>query len=308
MMDKKLKWRHLKALHQIYEVGYTKNKVRRHPYISYLLKNETLKSRIGKRDVIEQGFDFKQYYEKEHLVNYNQYQHFLSSNEILTNQTNFSEKDIQRLLFIKEQKKQILKDKYSRKKFSAVFFKEEGAKHLDKHSGLEKAVLSILELDSFPGRDPKDQQYKFVVNCIDPKCIVLCENIDFLLLPWIAREDNIELWYAGGNNISKLDHLPDITLPIYYSCDWDFDGLKIYERIRAKIPQIRLLHPSALESRKSVNSPNHKSDWKYDLLFSNLNQQLYSQKDIELIDSLIKTKEWIEEENNNLIKMIDSIK
>lgn len=306
MMDKKLKWRHLKALHQIYEDGFTKNKIKKHPYIAYLLKNETLKPRIGKPDIIEQGFDFKKHYEKEHLVNYNQYQHFLSNNEILRNQTNFSEKDIQRLLFIKEQKDQILQDKYSRKKFSAVFFKEEGAKHLDKHSGLEKAVLSILEIDSFPGKDPKDQQYKFVVNCIDPKCIVLCENIDFLLLPWVARENNIELWYAGGNNISKLDHLPDITLPIYYSCDWDFDGLKIYERIKAKIPQIKLLYPSALESRKSVNSPNHKSDWKYNHDFSGLNQQLYSQKDIKLIDSLIKTKEWIEEENNDLIKMLST--
>lgn len=304
MMDKKLKWRHLKALHQIYEDGFTKNKIISHPYIDYLLRNEIVKPKMGKPDILEQGFNFKKHYEKEHLVNFNQYQNFLSVNSILTNQVNYSERDIQALLFIQEQKDQILKDKYSRKKFSAVFFKEEGAKHLDKNPGLEKAVLSILDLEAFPGKDPKDQQYKFVVTCNNPERIVLCENLDFLLMPWVSRENNIELWYAGGNNIAKLDHLPEITMPIYYSCDWDYDGLKIYERIKAKIPKIILLHPSALDVRKSVNSPNHKSDWKYDRPFSGLSKPNYSERDVQLIDSLIAKKEWIEEENNDLIKMV----
>jgi len=46
-------------------------------------------------------------------------------NDVLLNQSNYSEKDIQVLILIKEQKEQILQDKYSRKKFSAFFFKDE---------------------------------------------------------------------------------------------------------------------------------------------------------------------------------------
>lgn len=305
-MDKKIKWRHLKALHQIYESGFTKNKVKDHAYIDYLIRKEIIRPKIGKPDTLEQGFGFKEYYEKEHLTNFDHYQKFLSDNSVLTNQTNYREKDILTLIFIKEHKEQILTDRYSRRKFSAVFFKDEGSKHLDNNPGLEKAALTILNLDSFPGKDPKDHQYKFVVNCTNPKCIVLCENIDFLLMPWVARENSLELWYAGGNNIEKLDHLPEINLPIYYSCDWDYDGLRIYERIKRKIPQISLLFPSAMGERKPVNSPHHKSKWKLDLPFSGLEKSSYSKEAINLIEELISKLEWIEEENNDLVKMLQN--
>ena len=224
----------------------------------------------------------------------------------MLDQSNYSETDIRTLMFIKEHKNDILTQQYSRKKFSALFFKEEGAKHLDENEGLETAVLKILGLDKFPGKDPKDQQYKFVIDCPNPTLIVLCENIDFLLLPWVARENNIELWYAGGNNIEKLDHLPVINLPIFYSCDWDYDGLRIYERIKNKIPQITLLHPSGVDDAKSVRSGSHKSDWKYDKPFSGLSASLYTQQAIGLINSLIQKKQWIEEESNDLIKMLSN--
>ncbi len=256
--------------------------------------------------VLEQAFGFKEEYEKEHLVNFRYYQNFLTENNVLLDQSNYSETDIRTLIFIKEKKDDILNQQYSRKKFSALFFKEEGAKHLDENEGLETAVLKILELEKFPGKDPKDQQYKFVIDCTNPKLIVLCENIDFLLLPWVARENNIELWYAGGNNIEKLDHLPPIHLPIFYSCDWDYDGLKIYERIKNKIPQINLLFPSAVNDSKSVKSGSHKSDWKYDKPFSNLNTSLFTQQAIDYINGLIKKKHWVEEESNDLMKMLDS--
>jgi hypothetical protein len=304
MTDKKLKWRHLKALNQIYEQGFTKAVIKKHSYIDYLVRNEIIKPKIGKSGVLEQGFGFKEEYEKEHLVNFRYYQKFLTENNVLLDQSNYSETDIRTLMFIKEHKDEILTQQYSRKKFSALFFKEEGAKHLDENEGLETAVLKILGLEKFPGKDPKDQQYKFVIDCPDPKLIVLCENIDFLLLPWVARENNIELWYAGGNNIEKLDHLPSINLPIFYSCDWDYDGLRIYERIKNKIPQINLLYPSTVNDSKSVRSGSHKSDWKYDKPFSGLSAPLYTEQAIGLINGLIKKKQWIEEESNDLRKMV----
>ena len=304
MTDKQLRWRHLNAIHQIYENGSTRNKIQAHPYIDYLIRNDILKPKLGKPGVLEKGFGFDEHYEKHHLQNFQHYHKFLSENSVLANQSNYSEKDIQRLIFIKEQKEQILSDTYTRHKFSKVFFKEEKtSKYLDKNRGLEKAVLRILGLEKFPGKDPKDQQYKFVINCPNPEIIVLCENIDFLLLPWVARENNIELWYAGGNNIAKLDHLPPIKYPIFYSCDWDYDGLRIYERIKKKIPQLKILFPSAIDKRISVYSPNHRSDWNYNRELSGLQSEYYSQPEVNLINELISKKEWIEEEDNDLLAM-----
>ena len=208
MMNKHLKWRHLKALHQIYEQGFTKNSIQKHSYVKYLLRDEVIKSKIGKPHILEKGFGFDELYEKEFLNNFRHYHQFLSENRVLKNQSNYSERDIQTLMFIKEQKDQILSDSYSRKRFSKVFFKEEKtSKYLDNKEGLEDAILTILGLERFPGKDPKDQQYRFVIDCPNPEVIVLCENIDFLLMPWVARENNIELWYAGGSNIEKLNQL-----------------------------------------------------------------------------------------------------
>lgn len=59
MMNKNLKWRHYKALNQIYEQGFTKNKIKGHPYIKYLLDNDYLQPQIGKPDILEEGIDFK---------------------------------------------------------------------------------------------------------------------------------------------------------------------------------------------------------------------------------------------------------
>ncbi len=304
-MDKKLNWRHLKALQQIYVDGSTRNKVDGHPYFKFLVQNGTLQTKVGKKNVLEQGVNFPEYYQREHLAQFREYYDFLEKNKILFNQANFSERDILALMFVVEQKQQILSDRYSRKKLSALFFKE-GAKHLDKHPGLEKAVLSILEINEFPGRDPKDQQYKFVVNCPNPTVIVLCENINFLLMPWISRENNVELWYAGGNNIDKLNYLPEITMPIYYSCDWDYHGLAIYERIKDKIPQIILLTPSAINSRNATDSPNHNSHWNPEIPFSGLNLKNFTMSERFLIIDLISKHEWIEEENNDLVLMLSA--
>ena len=304
-MDKKLKWRQLKALHQIYTEGSTRSKVDNHPYFRFLLQNGTLRVKLGKTGVLEKGFDYAEYYRKEHLSEFIEYQTFLDQHEILFAQSNFSERDILALMFVAEQKQQILSDRYSRKKLSALFFRE-GAKHLDEHPGLEKAVLAILGLEIFTGRDPKDQQYKFVVDCPNPEVIVLCENIDFLLMPWVSRENNIELWYAGGNNIDKLGYLPEITLPIYYSCDWDYHGLSIYERIKAKIPQIVLLTPSAIDSSKPTDSPNHKSHWISTKPFSGLTRRHYSEAETLIINDLIGKQLWIEEENNDLLAMLSA--
>ena len=130
------------------------------------------------------------------------------------------------------------------------------------------------------------------------------ENLHFLRMPWQAREYNIELWYAGGNNLAKLEHLSPIPNPIYYSCDWDYDGLAIYQRVKVYIPSIKLLYPAAVDSAKSVHTANHHSEWKLNTLFSGLDESLYTLNEKELIEKLIEREQWIEEENNVFDKLV----
>lgn len=106
-------------------------------------------------------------------------------------------------------------------------------------------------------------------------------------------------------SIISPDH--KLTLPLYYSCDWDYDGLKIYERLQdrfaRKSKSITLLYPSPI-LRKSVDSPEHNSRWKHDQPFSGLIRSAYSQEAISLIQDLIAQDEWVEEETCELIEMV----
>lgn len=305
MRDKELTWRIMKGLHQIYERGSTSNNIKGHTYVKHLLKKEVIRPRRGYPHILEKGFGYDKMYQEEHLQDYLRYQEFFDQHDFLMPQSNYREKDIRVLMFVAKQKEQIQLDQYSRKKFSTKFFKDEDAKHLDNFPALERAILDILGQEKFVGADPKDHQYRFVLDCPNPRLIVLCENLDFLLYDEVARDNQLWLWYAGGNNIAKLDHLPPIKLPIYYSCDWDYHGLKIYEGIREKIPQITLLHPTAKDEAKSVHSGTHKSDWKYKVPLSGLNTECYSDEDLTLIEKLIKHKQWIEEEANDLLGMLN---
>jgi hypothetical protein len=305
MRDKELTWRIMKGLHQIYERGSTSNNIKGHSYVQYLLKKEVIRPRRGYPHILDKGFDYDEVYEGEHLQDYLRYQDFFDQHDFLKPQSNYREKDIRVLMFVAKQKAQIQLDQYSRKKFSTKFFKDEDAKHLDNFPALERAILDILGQERFVGADPKDHQYRFVLDCPNPRLIVLCENLDFLLYDEVARANRLWLWYAGGSNIAKLDYLPPIKYPIYYSCDWDYHGLKIYEGIRKKIPQIQLLYPTAIDEAKPVDSGTHKSDWKYEKTFSGLNRKCYSVEDVALIEKLIKQKQWIEEEANDLIIMLD---
>ncbi len=305
-MNENLTWRELKALNDIYIKRQSPAKVQLHPYINYLFDDKgLLDHKYANTKVLIPTLGFDQYYEDRHKSNFCEYKDFFARHSFLKPQSNYKERDIRVLMLIAEQRDQILTNQYSRKKFSTDFFDD--SKYLLPDSSLEKAILNILELDNFLGSDPKDQQYRIVLDCKSPELIVLCENIDFLLYPDLARQNNIWLWYVGGNNIKKLDYLPPIDLPIYYSCDWDYHGLLIYQGIKEKIPQIKLLFPSAVNASKSVYSKNHKSDWLYHLPFSGLEQSFdyYSDEAMALIKELIAKKEWIEEESNNLLSMIN---
>lgn len=124
-------------------------------------------------------------------------------------------------------------------------------------------------------------------------------------MPWKARENHIELWYVGGNNVNTLDHIniESIDVPIYYSCDWDHDGLHIFQRIKKYIQSIQLLIPLKA-STKPVNSPNHFSTWKNGIELSGLNPDFFNSESLELIKKLIISNEWIEEESSDLLELL----
>ena len=219
----------------------------------------------------------------------------------------YTEYDIKILMFIARQKEELAQNLSTIRTFSGELFKGQGSKYLENKPGLKDAVCKILGIADFPEKDPKNLQWRFVVDCLDPEVVVLCENIAHLKNPWKTREHNIELWYVGGNNIGIIDYIsPEkLSKPLFYSCDWDHDGLAIYSRIKEKLHlksfDIELLFPYNQENTLPVNSPHHKSKWKFNKILSGLKTGHFSNKSLQLIEKLIRENKWIEEESQDLI-------
>lgn len=307
-----MNWTAIKALNEIFESGSTKKKesLIKDPTFLFLLEQTgELKEGVGH---IHQGPDFEKYYRKYHLDNYTLYTDFLTRSELLKPQLRFQESDIRILIELSEGmdtgdlhpiRNGIIEAEETVRGVSQMFFKNE--KYLEKSDSLIKAVKQILKIEELA--NDKDQQYKYVLQCAYPEKIVLCENLDFLKRPSKPRKNNIELWYAGGKNIDKLNYTGQITLPIYYSCDWDYDGLLIYQLVKDIIPKIRLLPPTGIP--KSIPGTDHDSQWKLSAAngLSGLDEGYYNETEKEIIRQLISDDKWIMEETNNLIKMLELI-
>lgn len=308
-----MNWIVLKALNEIYNNGFT---VMRSTLLSDIdiqfLLDQTGELKLG-INRINEGPGFKEFYTKNHLKNFNSYLSFLGANKLLTPQIRFQESDIKILMELKNGmdsgdllpvRDEIIIAEETVRGVSQMFFKNE--KYLEKSESLTSAVKTILNIDSLA--NDKDQQYKYVLQCEKPEKIVLCENLDFLKRPSRPRKHNIELWYAGGKNIAKLKFSGEITLPIYYSCDWDYDGLHIYQIVKKILPQIRLLFPNG--ASKSIIETEHKSFWKpngNDDSLSGLDPTFFNDQEKFLIQNLISNNEWIMEETNDLIEMVNTI-
>lgn len=304
-----MNWVTLKSLNEVYQHGRTK--------IKRTLRNDSgIKLILGTKELIEigdyyvNGTGFEEYYERYHLENFQSYHEFLDRRSFLKPQTRFEEDDIKILIDIEsrmisgeliEIRDQMIKAEESVRGVSSMFFRNE--KYLLKKDSLIDVVKSVLGIPELA--DEKDQQYKYVLECKDPKAIVLCENLDFLKKPSKPRKNNLELWYAGGKNIAKLDYVDLRGLPIFYSCDWDYDGLLIFQMVKEKIPEIKLLFPNALS--KDIEETDHDSLWKRKNelnALSELNHDLFSEKYQARIKELIELNHWIIEEDNNLVEMV----
>ncbi len=305
-MHENLKWREWVGLHELYEKGKTAKKIQSNAYVKHLIQRRYLSQSLKDRKLIANP-SFKQKYEIEHLEKYRHYRSFLSEHDVVNKNSTYTEDDIQSMMLIYENKGIIIKSEDTRRGISSKFFKNGDSKHIENHPGLENAILKLLGLDSFPEQDPKNHQYICVVMCSNPTAVILCENLAFLKLPWKAKERSLELWYVGGNNLSMLIDVPrdKLETPFYYSCDWDHDGLHIYQRVKQYIPTIKLLYPSASNLAKPVKTANHNSEWKNTQPLSGLDQSLYTDKALSLVEKLIDRDEWIEEESNNFVNMVE---
>lgn len=307
-----MNWITYNSLYEIYTKDRTpkKDTVMKDSYVKYLLK-DTKELRADSTHLFA-GNGFKQHYESKILPKYNQFKEFLSQNDLLKPQTRFEESDIVILMEMHtgittgellELKSQIVEAEESVRGVSLMFFRND--KYLEGKPALVDAVKKILGVEQFA--NDKDQQYKYVLECNNPKCIVLCENSDFLKRPALPRKNNIELWYAGGRNINKLDYADTRGLPIYYSCDWDYDGLDIYSLVLDKIPAIKILLPNA--TPKGIKETDHESHWLYrnsPEKLSGLKKEIFEDPQKEIIINLIKRNEWIVEEANNLVQMVNN--
>jgi hypothetical protein len=308
-----MNWPALNALHEIYERGETakRKSLLEDSKILFLLR-QTRELKEGVK-TIRKGEGFDEYYYGNHLQNYLDYQQFLAETGLLKPQLRFQETDIKILMELQVGmqngelvpiRDEIIVAEETVRGVSQMFFRNE--KHLEKSDSLVAAVKSILCIAELA--NDKDQQYKYVLQSHRPTKIVLCENLDFLKRPSKPRKHHIELWYAGGKNIKKLDYIGETRLPIYYSCDWDYDGLLIYQAVKKKIPAIRLLFPNG--KRKSIIQTEHQSYWRLQAdpaLLSGLDTTLYGEREKALIMELITADEWIMEETNDLIGMVASV-
>lgn len=299
-------WRHYRALNELYLKGQSSAKISANPFIAAVLirQKKLLRFRMGNLKIIEAQRGYKEYYEKEFKEDFERFSTFLSANDLSHDaRQKYTARDILTLMFI-AQNKHTLKDNLTTvRKFSYVVFKGFGSKYLEEHPSLYAAVCKLLGISAFPEKDPKNLQWRLTVDVVKPKAIVLCENLALLKIPWEARGNNIELWYVGGSNTAIIDHISKdkLVLPIYYSCDWDYHGLRIFqnvsEKLRLKGCEIKLLYPDNPDERLPVVMEHHKSRWISGKELSGLNPILFSDKYTTLIKDLIKYDQWIEEES-----------
>lgn len=303
-----MNWIEFKALNNLYRNKEIKSgsTISQSGEFNYLINSIRVLDRSHDKVFVLDGFD--RIYENDYQKRYDKYEAFLSENDLLKPQTRFEESDIEKLIDLKQGmesgellsiRDKIRENEETVRGVSLMFFKNE--KYLIGKESLISAIKQILEIDVLA--DEKDQQYKYVLECNDPKSIVLCENIDFLKRPSFPRANGIELWYAGGKNLSKLDFSDSRGLPIYYSGDWDYDGLCIiYPIVKEKIPEIKLLTPNG--SPKGISDTDHKSYWNG---YPSKLDSLLDDSQRTILKGLIEKDQWIIEESNDFKLFLEQI-
>lgn len=312
MMNKNITWKELKALDDLYHLKKTKANIQEHPYIKYLLEDKCILDRkLNNIKIIIATDDFERFYEETFKTQFEEAKSFLVENSIEPNaKKSFTLEDVKTLMLIAENKIELRNNPTNIEDFSNEFF--DTSKYLKNKTSIRNAVFKILDITEF-SLDRKENQWRLVVDHHNPIAIVLCENKSFLKQPWITKNTKVKLWYVGGNNINIIDEIDEaeLTKPIYYSCDWDLAGLQIYSRIKTKLKtrnkEIQLLYPNEPHKKISTYIDFHYSHWDLSKKLSGLPLDFFSKKELVLINELIQTQKWIEEESFNLVQMLNNI-
>jgi len=307
-----INWPQLKALHQIYQIGSTRSKLFANRYLERLrTQKRLLRHRSGNHGIIEATPLFKAFYQENFLEAYQRYLKFFESTGVESDgRRPYRLYDLETLIYIQENRGELRTKLTTERTFAGQLFNS--SKYLENNVSLQNAVLKVLGVEQFPKSNPKDHTWRLTVDCPNPVCILLCENLNILKSPDDAIRLEVELWYVGGNNTGILKNLSQgkLALPIHYHCDWDYDGLRIYTNVKRimeeKNTSIKLLEPSEPIKRLPVNSPYHHSEWKPDKPFSGLQKESFTQSQIQLIASLIQNNQWIEEESQDLAAILTS--
>jgi hypothetical protein len=311
--DRGLVWRHYCALNELYIKRQTSAKISSNSFVNAILirQKRLLRPKMGNLKILEAQNGYRDYYEKEFKEDFERFNAFLSTHGLSVDaRQKYTVKDILTLMFVEDNKSMLKANLTTARKFSNVVFKGLGSKYLEAHPSLYKAVCRLLEISSFPDKEPQNLQWRLTVDCVNPKAIVLCENLAFLKTPWEARAHDVELWYVGGSNTAIIDYISNdkLLLPIFYSCDWDYHGLRIFqnisERLKLKGCEIKLLFPSDPNERLPVVMEHHKSKWLSGKYLSGLEQSLFNVTYTALIQDLIKNDQWIEEESFEFVELL----
>ena len=99
----------------------------------------------------------------------------------------------------------------------------------------------------------------------------------------------------------KIREAPKRGLPIYYSCDWDYDGLTIFQKVKKIFSDIVLLQPNG--TPKNITESEHDSRWPSDS-GSFITNPDFQDTDRKIIRELVNRNEWVIEESNDLIDMV----
>ncbi|ADB40558.1 hypothetical protein [Spirosoma linguale] len=320
---RKISWGSLKRLHDLYTNRKSTAALNNDSFIynHFMVNSRMIRKKRGgqKTPVWEPTPQFDWHYERWHKDKYLDFKDFFEKSELPhTALQDYEEDDIATLVFVYNNREEILKGLTTERTFLKEIFKkaideERESKYFIKHISLKNAVLKLLgrEKEGFPDDDPKDHQWRFVVDCPTAEYVVLCENLNMLKLPRKALEHNIELWHVGGGNTKPVERLGSrqLNLPLFYSCDWDYHGLEIYSRIKRLLKgyKVELLMPRINAQRFDTKTEYHSSEWNFNIPFSGLERDDFSTKAQLLIEELIRTDKWIEEEGNDVVEMIFQI-
>lgn len=232
--------------------------------IAYLLDNKYLEN--GGRKFITSK-DFLTKYTEFIFPIFQNINSFVSKYKIEYIEDYYTIFDFECLLKIENDKNKLRE--YTLQQILSEYFNS--SKYTKKDSNLASAIKAILGIEHFI-EDDKDQQFLSILYPkSDSRFIILCENKDRLKNP---RHEFIQFWYVGGKNTSQIKFIPITSVPIFYLCDLDFDGLNTYKEIKDKYLQtLKLLVPENFERLmiKQTEVKEHRSIWKNDNILNSLN-------------------------------------